>query len=189
MAEFKLQATAPLNNFASDFEGTGLREVSDLAIISIAVPQGGRAGLQRKLAAAFAVDLPDVGRYNKAAKTEVRLLGLQQDQYFLTYPRDIEDPFTDAAARLGDAGYYTDQSDSWAVLEIKGPSALAALERVCALDLSAETFPNNAVARTVMEHLGVILLRKNRDHFQLMSPRSSAANFLHMLETSLKNVS
>ena len=53
MAEFKLKASAPLGNYAADFEGTTLHEVSNLAIISIAVPQGGRAGLQRKVAAAF----------------------------------------------------------------------------------------------------------------------------------------
>jgi sarcosine oxidase subunit gamma len=42
--------------------------------------------------------------------------------------------------------------------------------------------------RTVMEHLGVLILRTGDDAFMLLSASSSAKSFLHALETSVANV-
>ena len=103
--------------------------------------------------------------------------------------RVLEHEGDDAVAvvieKLGTAGYYTDQSDSWVMLQIAGPGSRAALERICMLDLHSDAFPVDTVARTTMEHLGVMVLRDGEDSFLLMSARSSARSFLHAVETSI----
>jgi sarcosine oxidase subunit gamma len=72
------------------------------------------------------------------------------------------------------------------MLAIKGEGVYAALERICQLDVSEKTFPVGSVARTQMEHLGVIIIKQENDSFMLMSAASSAENFLHAVVTSVK---
>ncbi|MBT8415130.1 MAG: hypothetical protein KJO30_12445, partial [Boseongicola sp.] len=54
------------------------------------------------------------------------------------------------------------------------------------LDLDPDTFPTGSAARTVMEHLGAMIVRVDDTRFWLMSARSSAMSFLHAVETSCR---
>jgi sarcosine oxidase subunit gamma len=74
------------------------------------------------------------------------------------------------------------------MLRVSGPKSRIALERICPLDLHPSTFPQGRVARTLMEHLGVIILHEGPDTYLLLSARSSAGSFLHAVETSVRNV-
>jgi len=89
---------------------------------------------------------------------------------------------------LGDNAYCTDQSDSWVTLELTGPNALHALERICPVDLRPDIFTVGSVARTTMEHLGVIIARVGEDQYWLMSASSSAESFLHAITLSVNNI-
>ena len=71
------------------------------------------------------------------------------------------------AASLGDVAYTTDQTDVWVVLEISGPETSAALERLCPLDLGL--FEDGTAARTVMEHMGAMIVQLSADRFLLLS--------------------
>jgi sarcosine oxidase subunit gamma len=62
------------------------------------------------------------------------------------------------------------------------------LERICPIDLHPQAFAVGAVARTLMDHLNVIILREGGDTFLLMSARSSARSFWHAVETSIRNI-
>jgi sarcosine oxidase subunit gamma len=179
VAEFTLAPAPPLGGYAASFDGAALPEVSDLALVSIAVPLDGRDAL----AAALGAPLPEAG--GTAAFGGGRLLGLAADQAFALLPLDGAGGL---AERVGGAGYCTDQTGGWVMLRLTGPDALAALERICPLDLHPDRFPEGRVARTVMEHLGAVLLREGPDAFLLMSASSSARSFLHAVETSIRNV-
>lgn len=87
---------------------------------------------------------------------------------------------------LNSTAYLTNQSDSWAVLDINGELTLPALERLCMLDMDA--VDTGSVARTVMEQLAIIIERTDTERVRLFSPRSSAGSFLHAVTTSLENV-
>ena len=113
---------------------------------------------------------------------------MQKDQTFVLFKFQGDDAVSEIGKALGEIAYYTDQSDSWAMLRISGPRARSILERVCPLDLHQDVFAVGAVARTMMEHLAVIILRTDKDAFLLMSPRSSASSFLHTLETTIEHV-
>ena len=82
----------------------------------------------------------------------------------------------------------TIQTDAWVILRISGPLALKALERICPINLEPDVFLENDIARTIMEHLGSIVICEKVGSYLVMSASSSAKSFLHALETSLQNV-
>ncbi len=188
MAEFALTARTPLGGYEKSFGAVTLAEVSGLSLVSAAVPQGGDAAFAAALAAGLGAARPAPGDSAAGERYGARLLGMQPDQLLILFAAPDPDRAAGTVAEaLGPDAYVTDQSDSWAMLRIAGAGARAALERICMLDLDDAAFPEGRVARTVMEHLAVIILRDGPDSFLLMSPRSSARSFLHAVELSIEN--
>lgn len=185
MSELTLAAQSPLGGYKNNFERVTLTELTDLAVVSIATPMDGRNSLANAVDSAFGTALPDIGHSSHTENGNTRLLGLQRDQMFLVFDHAGNDALAMVKNKLGEAGYYTDQSDTWAILRMTGAGSRTALERICMLDLSPKAFSVGAVARTTMEHLGVMILRDDEDSFVLMSARSSANSFVHAIETSI----
>jgi methylglutamate dehydrogenase subunit D len=177
-----------LGGYAGSFGETTLAEVTDLALVSIAVPLGGRDALDAALDAAWGASIVAPGRTAGSSDGATRLIGLAPDLLLavLPHPDGLAAPaITD---RLGATAYVTEQSDNWVILRLAGPAARPALERICPIDLHPAAFPEGRAARTMMEHLGAIVVHEAPDTFLLLSASSSAGSFLHALETSLRNV-
>lgn len=187
MPDFSLASQSPLDGLNRSHGDITLSEPPGLALVSVATPLGGHEILSAALVSAFGATLPRAGASTTSEDGTVRFLGLQSDQAFALFKYAGDDPRATIAGQLGEAGYYTDQSDSWAMLRLSGAGSLIALQRLCMLDLDPREFPAGAVARTAMEHLAVIILREGDDAFLLMSPRSSANSFLHAVETAILN--
>jgi len=187
VSDFVLTATSPLGGYDRDFGHVRLRQLTGLAIVSVALPLGGETAALAAIAQAFGTDLPAPGASALSADGRERLLRLGPDLAFVVFEHTAPDAGAGIAARLGSAVYTTDQTDVWVGLELSGRGARAALERICPIDLHPEAFAVGAVARTVMEHLGTIVLREGADSFVLLSAGSSAASFLHAVETSIHN--
>jgi sarcosine oxidase subunit gamma len=190
-----LAATTSLDGLSLRIGDTDLVEVTGLDIVSIAAPlpapghaQGVTADtLNRLVEQHLGSSLPAVGRLHRCGDTQA-ILGLQNSQWFVTATPSTHDPASALKRVLGDAAYLTDQSDSWAVLDLTGPLAQAALERLCMLDLDPAVFDDTCVSRTVMEHVSVIVERPEVTHFRLYCSRSAAQSFLHALSESLQIV-
>jgi sarcosine oxidase subunit gamma len=166
-----------------------LAEVTGLALVSAAVPRDGDEAFAAALVGGFGAVRPGPGDSALGARDAIRVLGMQPDQVFILFASPNPDlAVPTVAAALGSAAYVTDQSDSWAMLRMSGTGVRAALDRICPLDLDEGAFPEGRVARTVMEHLSVIILRDGPDSFLLMSPRSSARSFRQAVELSVENV-
>lgn len=167
----------------------GLREITDAALVTIVTAErGARARLER----AFDAPLPTLGLSCVTPAGE-RLLGLQHDRLYVLFarPRDDADPERVLRERLGEDGRalcLNDQSDARVTLRLDGAATRRALERVCPLDLHPDVFPVGAVARTLVEHLSAIVLREDENVYTLLSPRSSARDFLHQIATSIRHV-
>lgn len=174
-----------------------LIERDDLALVSIAVPLGGDADLTKALKTAWGL----AGATPKLSCTHQnhRLVQMTADQFLLIFPRketkkpnETAEKALDAEAAVQDklkgCGYTTDQSDAFIALDISGPDTLAALERICPLDLSDAVFPVNSAARTVMEHMSATLIRIDQTRFWVLSASSSAGSFLNAVETSYRHV-
>jgi sarcosine oxidase subunit gamma len=188
VADFALKAEPFLGGHDGNIGAARLSEVADLDLVSIAVPRDGGAALDAALRKGWGVGAPGPGEVVSTVG-EVLLLGLAPDQMLAVLPRNGEEAVARVAAVTGVNGYLTGQSDNWVVLRLEGISAVAALERICPLDLHPAAFPEGRVARTVMEHLGTILVREGPQRFLLFSASSSARSFLHAVETSIRNVS
>lgn len=192
MPETTLNAITALNGLSINQGGTRLVESPPLSIVSLATPQGGKQRLDKQLHLQFGAGLPATGKISRQGNAvegdEFALLGLQPDQCLLVSNKQWPDPVAHVESLLDDCAYITDQSDSWAILSIKGPLCRSALERVCSIDLASGAFDESSVARTAMEHLSVIIEQTGTDEFRLYSPRSSAQSFAEMLGTSLKHV-
>jgi len=186
VANFSLQASSPLNGYAERFGTTSVTELTSIDIYSASLSSdSGKAAVQQALGAPW----PAIGSSTQNNSGETTLLGLQQDQIFALVNAAGQSVAVSTAPAIGDDVYVTNQSDSWVALEVEGPMAVVALERICPLDLHMDVFPKGSVARTSMEHLSVIVVCKGQDHYLLLSPSSFARSFLHAVETSFHNVS
>lgn len=189
MSDSSLTAAPPLAGYDRSFGDISLKAPEHLGIVSIALPLGGEDAAKKAIKTAFGIPLPEIGMSAVAKDKASAIMRLAPDQAFVLFPCEAPDAEPQIAARLKGTAYTTDQTDGWCALEISGPGARRALERMCPVDLHPDAFALNAVARTVMEHLGVIVVRTGDDTFLLLSASSSARSFLHAVEMSAQNVS
>ena len=188
MADFTLTSAPPLAGYDKSFGDIVLSAPADLAIVSLAIPLGEDVAAKKAIKKAYGTDLPEPGK-SAVAKDGERLVRLGKDQAFVVFTHTTPDAERVVAERLKGAAYTTDQTDVWSGLEISGSSSRKALERICPLDLYPDHFVENDAARTVMEHMGVLIIRTGVDAYLLLSASSSAGSFLHAVETSIHNVS
>lgn len=182
--EISLAAAPVLGGASLELSGNRIVERDDLAIVSIATPLGGEDALTEALRNGWSLDVPEPTRSSLSG--EVRAVWTAPDQMMLIFPHATPDAEAVVQERLGGTGYTTDQTDGWIVLEVAGPDTLSALERICPLDLPS--FEIGGTGRTAMEHMGAMAVRTGDDAFLLMSASSSAASFLHAVETSYRYV-
>lgn len=197
MGNFELSAVSALDGYTGSFDTTYACEVGNLVIVSITIPRGGLQAVNSKLSRLWQTTFPNTGECIRIGDAQLAgqnvtlvLYGLQSDQCFLVAETDnhsTQNMLDHLNSELGPVAYLTDQSDSWAVLDIDGALTITAMERICMLDLASYT--SSQVARTTMEHLSVIVEKQGDERVRLYSPRSSAASFLHAVTTSLHNVS
>jgi sarcosine oxidase subunit gamma len=187
--DLALKAEPRLGGFHDNVGGTELVEMTDLAIVSIAVPLDGEAAFEAALSKAYGAEKPAPGQSVLSSDGQTRFLWTAPDQLFALFEETSPKAADDVRERLGGAGYVTLQSDNWVALRLTGGMARAALERICPIDLHPSVFTEGLVARTAMEHMGAFVLCEGLHSFLLLSASSSAESFLHAVETSLKNVS
>ncbi len=188
MVDFKLVSAPPLAGYSQSFGSTDLTAPADLAIVNIALPLGGEDKALKAIKTGFGSDLPEPGKSVMTKKGDMRLVRLSPDQAFAIFTHATPDAEEAVAKFTKKAAYLTDQTDVWSGLEVNGPDSRRALERICPIDLHPDTFIEGDAARTVMEYLGVLIIRTGEDSYLLLSASSSAGSFLHMIETSLHNV-
>ncbi|MCP4316902.1 MAG: sarcosine oxidase subunit gamma [Hyphomicrobiales bacterium] len=188
MSDATLKARSPLDGYRQQFGTLEIVELNGLALVSVATPLDGEEELKKAMTTAHKAELPAVGSSTQSSVDDTRFLGLQPGQMFAMFAHDGDRAVEFVAKKLGETGYYTDQSDSWVILQLSGADVRTALERICAIDLQDSAFPVGAVTRTVMEHLGTIIMRTGHDTFVLLSARSSAKSFLHAVLTSVNNI-
>jgi sarcosine oxidase subunit gamma len=83
---------------------------------------------------------------------------------------------------FGDAASVTEQTDAWVILDLAAPELAPLLERLCNVDFQAA--PEGHATRTVMEHLGVYLVKHGPGAARVYGLRSSAESLLHALKVA-----
>ncbi|MDE0992197.1 MAG: hypothetical protein OSA23_03290 [Rhodospirillales bacterium] len=191
MFDYKLSPKSPLDGFVLEADGARLREINGFALISIAAPHQGEGALKSVLKNTLGIDLPKPGFSSRSETTpDITLMSVGHDQWFVRFLETEKSSVEWVADAVGNFAAITDQSDSWTQIELSGISARMSLECVLPVDTDPSVFPEGAVSRTVLEHLGVIVTRQPNAAdgggycFLLLSPRSSAKSFLHALTGS-----
>ncbi|WGI21821.1 sarcosine oxidase subunit gamma family protein [Amylibacter sp. IMCC11727] len=188
MVDFTLESKAVLDGFNHDWNGTRLRELTEMAAVAVSVPKDGAAALNKKLKTAYGANAPAAGE-SFVGKGDARVMSFAEDQFMILFNHTAHSGVPAIEKKLGDTGYYVEQTNNWVFLELSGPLARAALERLCPINTHPDKFPVDRAERTNMEHMGAVLCRTGEDTFLIMSASSTAGSFLHALETSVEYVS
>lgn len=159
-------------------DGATLIEVAPAHVTALAPFRGQAKALSQALHQAHGLRLPNPGR--ATSKGGVRALWAGLDQVLVLSDAPLGD-LTDMAA-------VTDQSDAWATVQIKGPLATEILARVTPLDLSAAQFKRGAVARSLVQHVNVVLTRVGPRAFEIMCLWSFAGSLVHDLDVAMRSV-
>ena len=188
MVDFTLEPKAVLNGFDKIWNRTRLCELTELAAVAVSVPKDGAVALNQKLKAAYGRNVPAAGE-SFIGKGNTRVMSFAKDQFMILFDHAAHSGIPFIEKKLGSTGYYVEQTNNWVFLELSGPQARAALERVCPVNTHADKFIINRAERTNIEHMGAVLCRTGEDTFLIMSASSTAGSFLHALETSMDYVS
>lgn len=181
------QALTALGHEAADVVQVGpyrIAERFDVALASVAM----RRGQEKAFAAAakaLSVPLPgvsqhEVGSVYSAFWTTPEMWFVEAD--FATH----EDIVAALKPGFGEAASITEQTDAWVRFDVSGSGLAALFERLTNLDLPQ--LPDGFASRTVIEHLGVYLIKRSAGEITLYGPRSSAAGLLHALEITAKSL-
>ncbi len=189
MSKFKLIAEPALDLLERDEGDVTVLELSNHALVSLAIPNDARENVSKAIANNYETDIPAVGLSTSSDVDNMRFLGLQSDQFFALFEYSGDRAVEHLTTKINDVAYLCDQSDSWVILKISGERCRETLERICPIDLHPTSFPEGQVARTSMEHLTVIVLHESENQYLLLSPRSSAQSFLHAVTSSIDNIS
>jgi len=82
----------------------------------------------------------------------------------------------------------TDQSDAWAVVQISGTGVEDVLARLVPVDLRAKVFKTNHVAKTMLGHMSVTIVRTGTEAFEIMVMRSMARTLVHDLDVAMRGL-
>lgn len=187
-----LVSASPLDGYSKVWTGLSIKEGARDDLCSVTVRKGERAAVEAALASGYGVSLPAPGRASAGTDKPLCMLWTGQDQYLAMRVQSAESLTSELKALCATSASCVEQSDSWVGLIMAGPQCLAVLERLCPLDLSDAAFPVHATTRTVLEHIPVVMMRREDDEgaccFELMTLTSFADSFIHELETAAISV-
>jgi len=147
---------------------------------SIAPFQGQDAKLSAVLNSHIGLDLPAVGHASQSAQQELFWCG--QGQYMLTSPSETVQSL---APHLGKLAALSDQSDAWAVLELRGTDASLIVARLCPLDMRG--LKEGHAARSEFAHM-MSIIQPRQNGYDIWVMRSFGKTALHHLTVAAKSI-
>jgi sarcosine oxidase subunit gamma len=188
VSEYSLTAESALAGLHKSYGDTELQEITERAIVSMATPKEGKKTLASQIKTVLKIDIPAVGKFSSTDIDNTQLLRIQADQCLVLFDYSGNRAVPTFARKI-DSAYLSDQTDSWVILRLSGSQSREALARICAIDLHSDNFGPGSVTRTLMEHMGAIIICEQENEYTLMALRSFADCFLHEIQLSIENVS
>lgn len=191
MAERGLKARAPLAGLAppgrfgaaTQKPGLLIEERTDLALATVMVRRGKERDLERAIAAAYRLDLPDGPRV--ASQDGISFAGIGVGQWFAAAEPGEADFVPRLRARVAGLASVADQSDGRVVLRLRGDRIRDVLAKGVPVDLHPRRFKTGDVASTLVAHIGVQIEQLDEaPTFQLMAFRSLAGSLWSWLTQS-----
>ncbi len=188
MSDYTLTKESPLNGVELEFDGVTVAEVIDQSLVMVAIPRDKVDEIGSAIKKSCGLEIPSIGQSSQSSDSSITLWRLQKNQVLAYYAYEGHDAENDIANKLNAPAYYTDQSDTWAMIRVSGERSRDVLERICPLNLDPKEFVVGGVSRTVMEHIGTIIYRDGDNSYVLLTMRSFSRSMLHAIEVSVKNV-
>jgi sarcosine oxidase subunit gamma len=156
----------------------------DVALASVAVRKGQMSAVST---AAAACGLPLPGPLQHQSAVIYSAFWVAPEMWLVEAPFSSHELIADALkAALRASASITEQTDAWVVFDLTADDLGPVLERLCNVDFRA--VPDSYSTRTVIEHLGVYLIKHGPGAARIYGPRSSAESLLHALETAAVSV-
>jgi sarcosine oxidase subunit gamma len=160
-----------------------IAERFDVALASVAVRQGQDKAFA---AAAKTAGVPLPGPSMAESGKVFGAFWATPEMWFIEADFATHEDITAALKpAFGETASITEQTDAWVRFDVSGLGLVALFERLSNVDLGK--VPDGYATRTVMEHLGVYLVKRS-DMVTLYGPRSSAAVLSHALEVTAKSL-
>ena len=157
-----------------------IAERTDVAVASVAARKG-RASDLAKAAQKAGVPLPGPATHQQGMPYSA--FWTAPEMWFIEAPFATHEPVADLLkSAIGDSASVTEQTDAWVVFDLAAPDLAPLLERLCNVDFL--NVPTGYASRTMMEHLGVYLIKHGSGKARIYGPRSSAESLLHAIETA-----
>jgi sarcosine oxidase subunit gamma len=161
-----------------------ITERTDVALASVATRKG-RATDLAKAAEKAGIPLPGPSSHLEGAPYSA--FWTTPEMWFVEAPYATHELIADLLkSALGDAASITEQTDAWVAFDLEALDLTPLLERLCNVDFP--NVPTGYTTRTVMEHLGVYLIKHGQGTARIYGPRSSAESLLHAIETAAHSV-
>ena len=161
-----------------------ITERTDIALASVAARKGRMADVAAAAQSA-GVPLPAAATYQSGAPYGT--FWVAPEMWLVEAPFATHELIADLLkSALGDGASVTEQTDAWVAFDLAADDLAPVLERLCNVDFC--TVPDGHATRTVMEHLGVYLIKHGRGAARIYGPRSSAESLLHAIETGAHSV-
>ena len=94
----------------------------------------------------------------------------------------------DPNAKLADYAAIVEQSDAWAVAELRGARAVDVLMRLTPIDLRPAKFKRGHTARSELAHMAASITKTGEQTFQIMVYRSFARSLIHEFTAAMEGV-
>ncbi|MGE4595339.1 MAG: sarcosine oxidase subunit gamma family protein [Gammaproteobacteria bacterium] len=189
MSDYTIVKESPLGSAEHEFDGVTVCEVVDQSLVMIAMPNGEAEKIEAAIKKSCGLSLPAMGQSTQSSDSSITLWRLQKNQVLAYYAYESDDAEANIAERFNaPSAYYTDQSDTWAMIRVSGERSRDILERICPIDLDPSVFTLGSVSRTIMEHIGTIIYRDGDDSYVLLTMRSFGRSMMHAIEVSVENV-
>ena len=188
MSDYELLAESPLGGVEIEMDGFSINEVTDKSLVMVALPKESFKDIESSIHKSCGLKLPEMQKSTASSDSSITLWRLQKNQVLAYFTYEGNDAESHLSSRLDAPGYFTDQSDTWAMIRVSGKRSRDVLERICPIDLSPEVFSVGDVSRTIMEHIGTTIFRDGEDSYVLLTMRSFGRSMLHAIEVSADNV-
>ena len=188
VSDYELLPESPLGGVEIELDGFNITEVTDKSLVMVALPREKFKDVESSIDKSCGLKLPEMECSTESKDSSITLWRLQKNQVLAYFTYEGNDAESHLSSRLSAPAYYTDQSDTWAMIRVSGNRSREVLERICPIDLSTKVFSVGSVSRTVMEHIGTIIFRDGDDSYVLLTMRSFGRSMLHAIEVSAENV-
>jgi heterotetrameric sarcosine oxidase gamma subunit len=152
------------------------------ALATVAARKGQASALSERIAELYGLALPHTP--SRAAAGAVAFVGVAPGTWLAVFDGGAPSRPGELAEQLKGLASVADQSGGQALLRLGGPAVGAVLAAGLFLDLHLSAFPVGGAAASNLGHVGVTLWRIEEAVFDLVTPRSFAADIAHGLQTA-----